>query len=362
MIARFRVALPFPLTRAANDDLRGVTIQLAGYEFVVKPPFQALFRSEAVSRSAAPLSEVIGTLRPADPPELSPTEQMDGAAAYKANALEIDVHRDSFDRRRDLEPQGGDPPVGLFLDVANSVLRRLRGVTQAGVLKPISERSSFWRLEYLADDGSELPFDPELIRRRNAGSLSWSFVAINRGTWEQALTLPVDYRPQVWEVLYQDALTLLPERGPALVLTAASLETLILQALDTLAARVDMPSGLWEWINDRDDYRKEPSVEERFDVLLSFLVGRTLKDEQELWQAFKSIKNARNSFVHTGAVAIGGKEVTLAQTHQLMGKAGEIIGWVEQFLPDELRRPLTKHPAQLQYRRAIVPASAAPEA
>jgi hypothetical protein len=91
---------------------------------------------------------------------------------------------------------------------------------------------------------------------------------------------------------------LLPEVGPALVLAVTALETLISATLNQLASSANLPSGLWEWINNRGDYRKEPSVEEQFDVLLRVLAGKSLRNQSDLWRGFKDLKEARNSFVH----------------------------------------------------------------
>ena len=114
-----------------------------------------------------------------------------------------------------------------------------------------------------------------------------------------------------------------------------------------------MPSGLWKWINARDDYRKEPSVEERFDDLLTILAGKSLKSDKDLWDTFKDIKNARNSFVHGGTPLIGKQEVTLEETYRLILKAGDVFKWVEEILPVTHRRPLATSGVEVEYTRLI---------
>jgi hypothetical protein len=103
--------------------------------------------------------------------------------------------------------------------------------------------------------------------------------------------------------LLLDAVGLLPDIGPALVLAATSLETLITDALDELSAGASaVPQSLWMWINDRGDYRKEPSVLEQYDALSKVFTGRSLRDEIELWEA---------PFVHGGKPPIERREVPL---------------------------------------------------
>jgi hypothetical protein len=46
--------------------------------------------------------------------------------------------------------------------------------------------------------------------------------------------------------------------------------------------------------------RREPTVEDQFSVLLSVLVGHSLKDNARLWERLVNLRDARNSFVHTG--------------------------------------------------------------
>ena len=63
---------------------------------------------------------------------------------------------------------------------------------------------------------------------------------------------------------------------------------------------------LWRWINQRGDWRREPTVEEQYDTLLKVLTGHTLKEDQDLWELFKHLKTARNSFVHEGMAKVCG--------------------------------------------------------
>jgi len=173
--------------------------------------------------------------------------------------------------------------------------------------------------------------------------------------WEKTNSLPLEYRPATWENLLLDAESLLPHVGPVLVLMAASIETAISAVLRHLATKGLVPDQLWQWINDRGDYRKEPSVEEECDVLLNVLGGKSLKTEPKLWQSFKNIKNARNNFVHEGIPSItkGGKALSSAEVSQLLDSAKQIIKFLEEFLPENPRRPIAMEKREFEFRREV---------
>jgi hypothetical protein len=141
------------------------------------------------------------------------------------------------------------------------------------------------------------------------------------------------------------------------LLAATSLETLIADALDKLSAGASpVPQSLWMWINDRGDYRKEPSVLEQYDALLKAFTGRSLRDEIELWEALRNIRDAGNSFVHGGKPLIGRREVPLADARSLLAKAERIVEWVEAFLPETARRPRLRQTIRIAVRKsAVVP-------
>jgi hypothetical protein len=92
--------------------------------------------------------------------------------------------------------------------------------------------------------------------------------------------LPDEFEVTPWDTLFLDALDLLPEVGPALVLTYTALETRVESALDVLAPESDISEEFWRWIRDRQsDWRAEPSVADHLDQVLRELGGRSLKDE-----------------------------------------------------------------------------------
>jgi hypothetical protein len=168
--------------------------------------------------------------------------------------------------------------------------------------------------------------------------------ALTTEVWKKIESLPVEYNPAAYDRLLLDAEASLPDLGPAIVLAFSALETLISASLAVLIRQSKGNAELWEWIQSREgDYRKEPSVSEEFDVLLKALSGSSLRDNQDLWQAFQRLRDARNNFIHSGVLAFGKKVKTPLLTkdvNELLGKTKEIVLFVENLLPESSRRPV----------------------
>ena len=96
---------------------------------------------------------------------------------------------------------------------------------------------------------------------------------------------------------------------------------------------------LWKWVNNRENWLKEPAPIEQFDILLMSFLGVSLKDNNDLWGHFKNLKHARNSFVHEGIAKIGKKPITEEEARILIVKANEIVIFVKNELPEELQWP-----------------------
>ena len=161
--------------------------------------------------------------------------------------------------------------------------------------------------------------------------------------WTDVNSLPIEYEPPPWKMLLLDAEHVLPQIGPAIVLAATALEVGISQILDDLASRSPIPVDLWHWITNRGFFLKEPSEEEQFDELLRILVGTSLKEDPSLWEGFKNIKDARNSFVHEGTATIGRNVVREEDARRLIGKAKEIFSFLRSKIPEDVQWPEYHH-------------------
>jgi hypothetical protein len=157
--------------------------------------------------------------------------------------------------------------------------------------------------------------------------------------WDEVHSLPTDYVPPPWESLLLDATLSGVSSGNSIVLATTALEVFISHVLDGLATRRAQPNGLWEWINNRFDHEREPSLEEQYDVLLKVLTSHSLKEDRGLWQAFRDVKSARNSFVHEGIARIGkaSEPVDPKTVRSLIHSAELVISKIREWLPDDMR-------------------------
>ena len=312
MIARFTVRLPYDFVVQLTPPLTPCAFVYEGYEVTLQPP------EGSEERYGVPVSATIN-----------------GEAAAVGNLLRVDFHKDEFDRQRHTE---ADPPVNILYEVVNTILARLRSFAKSPLLKPLEVGRLEWDLQYLTDAGEELPGDPRFVRARHARVARIQFTAIESTAWQHLSDWLPSQEQLAWDVLLLDAEALLPEVGPSIVLAQTALEVLIVRVLDHLALGTALPEGFWEWISDRDDFRKEPSLNEKFDALLKFLSGHSLKEKARLWEGFTQLKDARNSFVHRGAPRINEREeVTPERAADLIRVAGDIVQWLEEFLPENSR-------------------------
>jgi hypothetical protein len=316
MIAKFGLALPFWIAVPEGIELKLYTYEDEGFLVTVYPP------------------------TPSDsPPNQSKPDEVtiDGKAAFLANALNVEFRRDTFNRVSGGEP---DPPETVINRAVESFMSRLRYVTRGSQVRFKTFALPPWRVRYFNDDGSELPQQEGFIRGRAAKTVSVSLVSINNDVWDSIHTLDPDWRSPTWDDLLLDAVDSLPHVGSAVVLAATSLEVFIEYVLNRLADHHKFSPSLWAWLNDRQNWLKDPSVEEQFDDLLKHFTGISLKDNSTLWESFKKLKGARNTFVHRGVAEVGKKALLPQEANALIGKASEIIAWVREILPEEIRWPV----------------------
>lgn len=312
MLARLYVLLPYSITLPDGEEFTVYQYEDDGYTIAVFPPG----RSDRVKSLDAPDEIKIG-----------------GKPGFEAEVLRLDFRKESFSRAI-AAPL--DPPEALVARALRSFHQRLRYVTRAFHARPPDFPSCSWRIEYLNDDESKL--EQKEGFRRGLGGLqySWSMIGVNRAVWNDIFGLGTDFTPPVWDELRLDAIAALPNIGTAVVLASASLEVFISHLLDQLAEKGKAPQGLWSWINSRGDWRREPDVEEQFDQLLKFFTGHSLKEEAALWEAFKNLKTARNSFVHEGVPKVGNVPLSLEQARDLVGRSNNVIAKIREWIPNDL--------------------------
>lgn len=276
-------------------------------------------------------------------PSGAPAEaRIDGVPARICNGLMIDFLKEEFDRTVESEC---DPPFGLIDRALKSLLLRLRVVGHSHLKTQFNFPNCEWRLNYLNDDGTELPSTGgRLVGGRGTMRISFTWAAVNTDIWNDFNALSFDYEPPPWVLLLLDARAALPEVGPAIVLAQTALEVFVAHILNELAKRSDLPEDLWAFLNDRER-RKDPSIGEQFDELLRILLGTSLKEDNLLWEGFSNLRDARNEFVHRGDARIGGTPVDGGKALELVDKAEAIVTFVRSRLPEDLQWP--------EYERSI---------
>jgi hypothetical protein len=343
MIARFRALLPFEVQIDGQAVLSPCQFDFEVYRVTVFPPYQAIASSSDAHRiPKVPLLTVVENLQPRNPQLATDTIRFAGNPVIEANAIQIDFWKEDFDRRRGNvgRDDAGDPPLRTVFLIANRYLDAIRSSTGASHIHPIGVDNTFGWLHYLTDAGQDLEPQDGLRRGLAVAHFLHKAAMVETTVWDQVGYLLPTYTPKPWATLLLDAESLLPAVGPALVLAAAALENLIESELDYLATNRGVPLALWTWINERRDRDKNPSVEEQFSSLLEAVTGRSLlRENRDLWDAFMNLKTARNRYLHSGTVSVGGKPVDPTCARYLIANAKEVARWVEEMLPAEERRP-----------------------
>ena len=329
MIARLYVHLPFHLTVPVGEEFPIFEYEDSGYMVRDFPP-----------------------MRSDQAPAIDGPEQLeiDGVPAFQADLLRIDFAKESFERGTE-SPR--DPPEDVIIRAVTSFLQRLRHVARAPQVRPLNFPFVTWRLKYLNDDETELEKDENLVRVRGSLQFKTSFIALNKTVWEDLCSLPADYEPPIWDSLLLDANAELTRIGPSIVLAWTDLEVFISKMLNQLAEVKNVDTELWTLINQREGRRQGPTVEEQYDALLKFLTGHSLKEEKKLWESFKNLKTARNSFVHEGVARVGKSPLDTEMTRKLIYSASIIIQKVREWLPQDLQWPEYGHDIQVRVTRQL---------
>ena len=335
MLARVHILLPYALIVPEHEKYTVYAYDINGYRTRIYMPER---------------SDRVDTHNDAE------NITLNGNKAFNADVLRIDFQKDDFERK--LENTGEneftcDPPVDLIKDIANDFLRRLRYVTNGSKIKLLEFPSTNWTLRYLNDDGSELDKEEGLLRGRGARKFQFSFVAVNNDIWDNIHSLQPFQPIPVWKNLLLDADSILPEVGPAIVLTFTALEVFISKNLDDIVATGKIDGSLWKWINERGPL-KDPSIEEKYDFLSRYLIGKSIKEDNKMWESFKHLRKARNSFAHSGISKVNETEVTPDKAREFIVKANEVINFVKEGLAEELQWPEFKHSIEVSFTKALV--------
>ena len=347
MIARVFISLPFDLLIREGDDLPTLEIAASDYHVRCYAPSHFTDRTKITDGGAdAAISLSKASIAP-----FSDNLLIDNRRAAQVNVLILDFSKPEFDRSiSDGKMSCRDPDRGFVFGIVNVILGKLRVYSRAFQIKELSAGNP-WSVRYLTDEGQELEEEDGKIRGFSGAQFTIGAAPLTPDAISMVAS-PDSAEPYVWDQLLLDAYELLPDVGGAIAMAAAALETFIAWALDVLQEERELPEGLWKWMKTRNnDHTKEPSVAEKFDVLLRAFTGRSLKGEPELWKHFKQLRAARNSLVHEGVAIVEKSRVDDGKARALVIGADSIIKWCELLLPAARRRARTE--AQGPFRRKL---------
>lgn len=329
MLALLHIAVPFDLTVPEGDEFRLWTYEEDGYKITFGAP---------ASTGKPPL--------PFSPEHV----KINGRRGIQVDVITIVFQKESFDRGITSQI---DPPEKLIKRTLRSFLERLKYAVKAPQVKIINFPDCPWKLSYTNDDGSELEKREGLLRGRGSLEFPFLYIGCDSQLWDLIFSLPNDFEAPAWHTLLIDSRGVLPHIGTALVLAATALEVFIADLLDRLAKETAIPRPLWNWINNRGNWQKEPSVEEQFDILLKVLSGHSLKEDNDLWEGLKNLRSARNSFVHEGVAKLGGIPLSIADTLKLIERADSVVAKVREWIPEIHRWPVFLHAMHYEITKQI---------
>jgi hypothetical protein len=348
MIARVSILLPFDLLLVEGDSRPTLEIGTSDYQIRFYFPLRFVDRPKMTDCA---LDAAISLSEPRES-AFSDNLLVDGRRVAQVNVLILDFSKSEFDRSASGgQSQPIDPDIEFVFMIANAILPKLRVYSRAFQIKELVPGHDPCTIRYLTDEAQELDKEEGKMRGATHAHATVGYPVLTSDV-VQMIAGSDNREPYVWDQLLLDAYELLPDVGGAIAMAAAALETFIIWALDILHQERPLPPGLWDWMNTRNnDHTKEPSVAEKFDVLLRVFTGRSLKDAAELWKYQKELRNARNTLVHKGLAMVGTSRVDARKARELVVGADKIIGWVELLLPDAHRRARTE--ARGPFRRRL---------
>ena len=261
MIARINIILPFALTVPENATYNIYNYEYKEYKIVCHPPLNKSDKANSYSNSQEVTINSIKT--------------------YNADILQIDFIKGEFDRRQESD---FDPKIEDISYVVNDVMTRMRYVLSASQIRALNFKKYNLVVEYLNDDGIHLEKKEGFVRGRFSKNISFTCIALTTEVWNSVNSLEPFKELPIWKILLLDAESVLPQVGPAIILTFTALEVFISKILDAISAHNKIDPKLWKWINDRGFFLKEPSIEEQYDFLSKLLIGVSIKENQKLWE------------------------------------------------------------------------------
>ncbi len=344
MIARLSILISVPFYVPLGTSPTPVEFERQERRVRLHPPVQSTFRAEGVT---PPFST--DSLRAAKEPVTSDQVKVNDTETVACDLLRVDFIDQEFDR------SAGDVTerhqlIEAGFAVANQWLVAYRVLLGAHQIKPVTRLTSSWRLDYLDDGETRLPKEHGLISGQVAVRMEVPGVAtVIPASWDAISAVGHDYVPSRWDELLVDATELLPAIGPAVLLAYTALEIRIAAAADVLAAESGVHADLWTWLTEKRTYLAEPTTEEFAKEIFRLLTGKSLADDNAVWNIFTQLRKARNSFAHEGiARGLDGTILSVARASELVVGCRAVLDWIDALLPENSRRPTIDVSAKIE--------------
>lgn len=308
MIARYCFLLPYTFSIKNGSRFSFQEFKRERYTIRLLPPQQCKVNiTEFDVAKGTSVDELADQITPVQLLEENNRVLLDGLPSIDANLILVEFYGQEFRRSKvTIDLTDIDPPITEALEIANLFLVRYRSLVRDCGIRQISVEDVMWRVEYLDDAGNLLPKDPknEMFNRLQGTRGSFVCHGLDPVLWNAIFGLHEGYRPPAWYMLLLDAENQLPDIYAAVVLSAAALETFISETCQSLAARSSL----------RPDQQKKLLAENsspanKFDVLLKAFTGYSLKNDKQLWEGYRDLRQARNKIAHSGKALIGGTEI-----------------------------------------------------
>ena len=322
MLARVQIPLPFNILVEANQPFIPPLYHKNGYTIQILPPM----RDPTIASNREP-----------------PLFKMNDKEALLCNTVVLHFFKHEFKRplfKKTDKTKKFDPTIELINETLNQFLLRFRWVTESPMIHPIDIQRNGWKVDYFNDDGTPLPRDDKIYGEIHF-AIAGNYPKLNQEIWMETFFSQNIPKQRNWEDLALDAYAVLPQVGLSIMLANIAMEIFIPNILHQLVIdkRIQDDKS-WEWINNREI--KEPYIEDQYDSLLKVLSGHSLKEDNRLWEAFKTLRKVRNNFVHEGIAGIKNNPLTEDQTIELLQKMDEIFLKIREWLPDKMQWELPK--------------------
>jgi hypothetical protein len=315
MIARMIFRLPYTIALAAGQVFDSLSRTDGETGIVIHP----LTQFKEMVGIAAPTFEV--------PPRPSTRVRYNDEPVFEMDTLTIDLIRPRFERTRNTTqstPETISTPgtIREGYAYANEFLAMLRNATQNPEIRPI-EGAVY--LQFLNDDGSELPHEDDKFRMTLwLGAQEFRNPVVDLLHWNALRTTNFDDLQH--RTLLLEASALFPEPA-SIILGYSAVEAVTKMIISDLVEK-QLPNGTAKWVIKTA--LRESSLKVLFTGVFRALTNAELLGDHEFAKRFDRVNKMRNSIVHRGRLEVDGHSVSRAELYKALGDCRAMVNKLEE--------------------------------